>query len=101
MPMIAALLACAIGAALGLRFKFTILFPATVVVALVAMITSVDASTWRTVLAIIIAAVTLQLGFLAGAAAHCWFLGQNRSNPVRSDEDTRKAAPRAARGPIV
>jgi uncharacterized membrane protein YqjE len=100
MPIMSALLACAIGAALGLRFKFAILFPATVVVALIALITAVDAPTWRIVLSIVLAAVTLQLGFLGGAAAQCWLLGHNRSDPARADQDATKAA-RPARGPMV
>jgi uncharacterized membrane protein YqjE len=100
MPITSAVLACAIGAVLGLRFKFAILFPATVVVALIALITAVDAPTWRIVVSIVLAAVTLQLGFLGGAAAHSWLLGHHRSNPARADEDATKTA-RPARGPMV
>jgi hypothetical protein len=100
MPMVAALLACAMGAVLGLRFKFTVLFPATVVVVLAALIAGIDAPTGRTVLAIVLSVLTLQLGFLAGAAAHCWLLRYYRRDPVRTDETTRESA-HPARGPVA
>jgi hypothetical protein len=74
MAMVAALLACAMGAVLGLRFKITVLFPATVVVTLVALIMSINTLTGRTVFSIILAMLMLQLGFVAGAAARCWLL---------------------------
>jgi hypothetical protein len=100
MPIMSALLACAIGAVLGLRFKFSILFPATVVVALIALIMAVDAPTWRIVLSIVLAALTLQLGFLGGATAHCWIVGHNRADSARADQNPTKTA-RPARGPMV
>ncbi len=100
MPMVAALLACAMGAVLGLRFKVTVLFPATVVVTLVALIMSINTPTGRTVLSIILAMLMLQLGFLAGAAARCWLLRHYRSDPARTDGNTRES-PHPARGPIA
>jgi hypothetical protein len=100
MPMVAALLACAMGAVLGLRFKFTVLFPATVVVVLAALIAGIDAPTGRTVLAIVLSVLTLQLGFLAGAAAHGWLLRYYRPDPAGTDETTREPA-HPARGPIA
>ena len=98
MPMVAALLACAIGAVLGWRFKFTVLFPATVVVVLVALITGIGASIGRNLFAMILATSTLQFGFLAGAAAQHW-LRRHRSDPLRTDESTRES-PRPAQGPV-
>ena len=100
MPMLAALLACIIGAALGLRFKFTVLFPATVVVVLLAMITGVGAPPARIVLAVILAMFTLQLGFLGGSAAHYYWLFGRHLDTVRADKSSRES-PRPAQGPVA
>jgi hypothetical protein len=100
MPTVAALLACAIGAVLGLKFKVTVLFPATIVVMLLALITGINTPTGRTVLSVILAILMLQLGFLAGAAVRCWLLRHYRSDPVRTDGNTRES-PHPARGPIA
>ena len=101
MPMLAALLACAIGAVLGLRFKVAILFPATIVIVLVALITSIGAETGSTFLTIILAMLMLQLGYLGGAVAHSfWLFRRYPSDPAGAGENLRES-PRPARGPIA
>lgn len=96
MPMLDAVLAGAIGAMLGIRFKVTVLFPATIVVALVALITGANAPTGRTVLAIFLAMSTLQVGYLGGAGAqHCWSLRHHRA------AENSRESPRPARGPVA
>ena len=102
MATVSAFLACAIGAALGLRFKFAVLFPASIVVALVALIADSNSPVGHTLLLIVVNVLTLQLGFLAGAATNYWLLHRHyhhRSNPVRTDKNSGES-PHPAQGPI-
>jgi hypothetical protein len=96
-----ALLATLAGAALGLRFRVFILFPAIALACLAIIATHlVGAIDWRNGgLAIGLAAVTLQLGYLAGITIR-FVLAAVRMRLVRvavvalRSPDTRSPAPR-------
>jgi hypothetical protein len=86
------------GAVLGLRFRVLILFPAIALACLPVIVMSLaGAIDWRSgALAIVVAAVTLQVGYLAGIATR-FLLAAARVPMTRialRSHDARSPAPR-------
>jgi len=86
-----------LGAVLGQRFKVLILIPTTAIV--LPLLTAADLvrtnSYGQIAIAVIIAAVSLQLGYLAGIALRDLMILPRATQPNDSSRSPRASAPRA------